>query len=92
MACALKFETVFDCYTEAEEQKKYSNFLMEQLEDALMIQPDTMGEQFIESYPTLKLFAIQYVYDNFGFCNCTLTENFQAFRDKKACEDQLSKK
>lgn len=88
--CALKYELIFDCYTPKEEEKLRENFLLDQLEE--VVNSTQLSDEFINQCSTLKLFKFQYLFENFGFTNCTLNEIFDAFRHKKMCEQQLETK
>ena len=50
------------------------------------------GEEYIKQCSTLKIFKYQYLFENFGFTNCTLSDIFDAFGQKKMCEDKLETK
>ena len=51
-----------------------------------------VGEAYIAQCATLKLFKYQYLFENFGFTNCTLEDIFDAFRQKRMCEEKLETK
>ena len=51
-----------------------------------------VGEAYIAQCGTMKLFKYQYLFENFGFTNCTLEDIFDAFRQKRMCEEKLETK
>ena len=89
--CDLKYEAIYDCFTPREEEILRTKFLLNELEQAVNKTEDSNTE-FIDQCSTLKLFKFEYLFDNFGFTNCSLAQIFDAFRHKKACEENLEAK